>query len=64
MSEEELERLAPGERLRLELLTEDIELGMMAHDHPALRRPADGATIHVGGDHPSHLLVPVIPAAG
>ncbi|MEJ2864428.1 CocE/NonD family hydrolase [Actinomycetospora flava] len=53
--------LAPGERLRLELVAEDGDLAMMAHDHPDLRRPATGATIHVGGEHASHLLVPVIP---
>jgi hypothetical protein len=35
---------------------------MMAHDHPDLHRSAAGARIHVGGDHASHLLVPVIPA--
>ena len=53
--------LAPGERLRLELLTGDSDLGMMAHDHPALHRPAVDATVHLGGEHASHLLVPVIP---
>ncbi|MCD2193162.1 CocE/NonD family hydrolase [Actinomycetospora endophytica] len=53
--------LAPGERLRLELVTGDSDLGMMAHDHPALHRSAEGAVIHVGGEHASHLLVPVIP---
>jgi predicted acyl esterase len=53
--------LAPGERLRLELVADDSDLGMMAHDHPALHRPATGATIHLGGEHASHLLVPVIP---
>lgn len=54
--------LAPGERLRLELVTGDSDLGMMAHDHPDLHRPAEGATVHVGGRHASHLLVPVVPA--
>jgi predicted acyl esterase len=55
--------LAPGERLRLELVTEDTDLGpMMTHDDPRLRRFADGATIHLGGQHASHLLVPLIPA--
>ncbi|GAA4860143.1 CocE/NonD family hydrolase [Actinomycetospora straminea] len=53
--------LAPGERLRLELVTGDSDLGMMAHDHPALHRPAVDATVHLGGEHASHLLVPVIP---
>jgi predicted acyl esterase len=53
--------LAPGERLRLELVADDGDLVMMAHDHPALHRPATGATIHLGGEHASHLLVPVIP---
>jgi predicted acyl esterase len=54
--------LAPGERLRLELLAEDGDMGMMAHTHPGLRRPAGGTTVHVGGEHASHLLLPVIPA--
>ncbi|MEJ2889560.1 CocE/NonD family hydrolase [Actinomycetospora aeridis] len=54
--------LAPGERLRLELLADDSDLGMMAHDAPALRRPASGAAVHLGGEYASHLLVPVIPA--
>lgn len=53
--------IAPGERLRLELLTDDSDMGMMAHNHPSLRRPAVEATVHLGGQQPSHLLVPVIP---
>ncbi|MFC5138965.1 CocE/NonD family hydrolase [Actinomycetospora rhizophila] len=53
--------LAPGERLRLELLAEDGDMGMMAHTHPDLRRPAPGTTVHVGGEHASHLLLPVVP---
>lgn len=53
--------LAPGERLRLELVAGDSDLGFMTHDRPDLARPATGAVIHLGGDHASHLLVPVIP---
>ncbi|UKD57627.1 CocE/NonD family hydrolase [Amycolatopsis sp. FU40] len=53
--------LAPGERLRLELVTGDSDLGFLTHDHPGLRRPATGAVVHLGGDHASSLLVPVIP---
>jgi predicted acyl esterase len=55
--------LAPGERLRLQLVVEDSDLPAMSHDHPDLRRPAVGAVVHVGGEHASHLLVPVIPDA-
>jgi uncharacterized protein len=55
--------LAPGDRLRLELVSGDPDLAPLTHDHPGDRRPADGATIHTGGEHASHLLVPVIPAA-
>jgi uncharacterized protein len=55
--------LAPGERLRLELVSGDADLAPFSHDRPDDQRPADGATIHTGGEHASHLLVPVIPAA-
>ena len=54
--------LAPGERLRLELVVDDTDLGMISHSAPWDRRSAAGATIHTGGEHASHLLVPVIPA--
>jgi uncharacterized protein len=54
--------LAPGERLRLDLVDGDADLAPFSHDHPGDRRPAAGATIHTGGEHASHLLVPVIPA--
>jgi predicted acyl esterase len=53
--------LAPGERLRLELVSDDDDLANFAHNDPNDRHPAAGATIHVGGAHRSHLLVPIIP---
>ena len=53
--------LAKGERLRLELLTDDADLAPFSHTHEP--RSAVGATIHVGGEFASHLLVPVIPEA-
>jgi len=53
--------LAPGERLRLELVCDDDDLAPLVHNHPADRRPADAITIHFGAAHASHLLVPVIP---
>jgi predicted acyl esterase len=53
--------LAPGQRLQLQLLVDDEDLGVIAHDEPRDRRSAEGAAIHLGGDHASHLLVPVIP---
>jgi uncharacterized protein len=54
--------LGPGERLRLELVSGDADLAPFSHDRPDDQRPADGATIHTGGEHASHLLVPVIPS--
>jgi uncharacterized protein len=54
--------LAPGERLRLELVTGDDDLPRMDHSAFWDRRSAAGATIHTGGGHASHLLLPVIPA--
>jgi predicted acyl esterase len=54
--------LAPGERLRLDLVDDDTDLGIMAHTAPWDRRSAAGATVHLGGQHASHLLVPVVPA--
>ena len=45
----------------LELVTTDSDLAPFSHDDPRDRRPADGATIHTGGEHASHLVVPVIP---
>ena len=53
--------LAPGERLGLELVSDDDDLANFAHNDPNDRHPAAGATIHVGGAHRSHLLVPTIP---
>jgi hypothetical protein len=53
--------LAPGERLLLELVSDDDDLANFAHNDPNDRHPAAGATIHVGGAHRSHLLVPTIP---
>lgn len=53
--------LAPGERLRLELVCDDDDLAPLVHNHPGDRRSADRTTIHFGGAHASHLLVPVIP---
>lgn len=53
--------LAPGERLRLELVTDDTDLGTMQHS-AADRRSAAGATVHFGGPDASCLVVPVIPA--
>lgn len=54
--------LEPGERLRLRLLTGDDDLNpRLAHNDPADRKRAEGATVHFGGEHASHLLVPVIP---
>jgi predicted acyl esterase len=52
--------LAPGERLRLELVSDDDDLAMFTHNDPNDRHSATGATIHLGGEHPSHLLVPFI----
>jgi hypothetical protein len=37
------------------------DLANFAHNDPNDRHPAAGATIHVGGAHRSHLLVPTIP---
>ncbi len=53
--------LAPGERLRLDLVVDDDDLDRFNHTAAWDRRSAAGATIHLGGDHASHLLVPVIP---
>ena len=53
--------LEPGQRLQLQLLVDDEDLGVITHDEPSDRRSAEGAAIHLGGDHASHLLVPVIP---
>ncbi len=53
--------LAPGERLRLELVGDDDDLAVFAHNDPNDRRSAAGATIHIGGKHSSHLLLPTIP---
>lgn len=50
--------LAPGDRLRLELAGADDDLAPLTHDH----HPPGRAAVHVGGEHASHLLVPVIPA--
>jgi uncharacterized protein len=44
------------------LVVDDAELGMMAHSAPWERRSAAGATVHLGGQHASHLVVPVVPA--
>jgi predicted acyl esterase len=54
--------LEPGQRLQLQLLVDDGDLGVIAHDDPGDRRSAEGAVIHLGGEHASHLLVPVIPS--
>ncbi|MBC9726581.1 CocE/NonD family hydrolase [Streptomyces sp. TRM68367] len=54
--------LEPGQRLQLQLLTNDDDLHpRLAHNDPADRKSAEGATVHSGGEHASHLLVPVIP---
>lgn len=54
--------LEPGHRLQLPLRTDDGDLHpQLAHDDPADRRSAAGATIRFGGQHASHLLVPAIP---
>lgn len=54
--------LAPGERLRLDLVVDDEDLGRFSTHNAAWdRRSAAGATIHTGGEHASHLLLPVIP---
>ena len=50
--------LARGDRLRLELVDDDDDLAPLTHDH----HPPSGAAIHLGGEHGSHLLVPVIPS--
>ena len=55
--------LEPGQRLRLSVRADDENLGRLAHNDPADRRDGTGATIHLGGAHPSHLYVPVIPGA-
>ena len=54
--------LEPGQRLQLQLRTDDNDLHpQLTHDDPVDRRSATGATVHFGGECPSHLLVPVIP---
>ncbi|WP_438388986.1 CocE/NonD family hydrolase [Actinopolyspora saharensis] len=53
--------LEPGHRLQLQLRTDDGDLHpQLAHDDPADRRSAVGASVHFGGGHASHLFVPVI----
>jgi predicted acyl esterase len=55
--------LQPGERLRLELRVDDADLTWPgSHTDPDDARPARDVTVLVGGEHASHLLVPVIPA--
>jgi predicted acyl esterase len=49
--------LDPGDRLRLELASDDDDLAPLTHDH----HPRSAAIVHTGGDHASHLLLPVIP---
>ena len=53
--------LEQGQRLQLQLLLGDDDLGAIAHNDPEDRKSAAGATVHLGGDKASHLLVPVIP---
>ncbi|MFR9727665.1 CocE/NonD family hydrolase [Saccharopolyspora sp. MS10] len=53
--------LEPGHRLRLGVRSEDDDLGDLAHDDPADRRRGGDSVLHFGGDHASHLFVPVIP---
>jgi len=53
--------LEPGQRLELRLLADDDNMGDLAHDDPDDRRSGRGATVHFGGEHDSHLVVPVIP---
>ncbi len=54
----------PGERLVLEIASRD-DPGMepFLHTHPDDRIQRGTVTIHTGGEHPSHLLLPVVPAA-
>lgn len=54
--------LQPGDRLRLELRVDDADLTWPGgHTDPDDARPARGVTVLVGGEHASHLLVPVVP---
>lgn len=53
--------LEPGQRLRLRVRADDDNMGPLAHNHPGDRVTGQGATIHWGGEHASHLYVPVIP---
>jgi hypothetical protein len=54
--------LQAGERLRLDLRVDDSDLSWPGwHNDPGDHRPARDVAILVGGEHASHLLVPVIP---
>jgi predicted acyl esterase len=52
--------LQPGDRLRLELVIDDEDLGVLAHNDPSDRRSARGVTIHTGDGHPSKLRIPSV----
>jgi hypothetical protein len=53
----------PGESLVLEVAAEDDPLiAPFLHDHPVDRVRRGTTTIHGGGPHDSHLLLPQIPA--
>ncbi|SEG97476.1 X-Pro dipeptidyl-peptidase C-terminal non-catalytic domain-containing protein [Saccharopolyspora kobensis] len=53
--------LEAGQRLQLRVQADDDNMGLLAHDDPDDRKSGRGATIHLGGDHASHLYVPVVP---
>lgn len=53
--------LEPGQRLQLQLRTDDEDLHpQLVHDDPADRCSATGATVHFGAERASHLLLPTI----
>jgi uncharacterized protein len=52
----------PGERLVLEVASEDDpRIEPFLHTHPGDRVRRGTVTIHTGGGHDSHLLLPLIP---
>jgi predicted acyl esterase len=52
-----------GSRLVLEVASRDDHgVAPFVHDHPDDRKRAGSTTLHCGGAHDAHLLVPIIPA--
>lgn len=57
--------LGAGHRLVLELRAhDDPGIAPFLHTHPQDRRWGGTITVHTGPDHPSHVVLPVIPPAG